>query len=138
VTARFLSRSATDRKTLPVVGSGLKAAVLQQQEDRLAERFQRLLLGEPLAVALREFRGERDQPFPIAHDARREDGRRFHVGDVHLPAVCRKSGLIPLAATISGGNGLSNCRLRFLVCRARNPPAEVPCASENLCRNARS
>jgi len=46
--------------------------------------------------------------------------------------------MILLAAMISGGSGFSNCLLRLLVCPASNSPTDVPCASENLCRNAGS
>ena len=50
-------------------GAGVLAAVLQQQQDGLAERFKRLFLGESLAVALGKLRGKCDEPFPIAQDA---------------------------------------------------------------------
>ena len=73
-------------------GAGVLATVPQQQQDRLAERFHHLRLGEPLTVALREFRRECDELFSIVHDAEGEDGNCFHVGNVHLPATYRKIG----------------------------------------------
>ena len=36
------------------------------------------------------------------------------------------------------GSAFSNCLLRLRACRARNSPPDVPCASDNLYRNARS